>query len=649
MGRDFKDDTKFHDVPCSTLAKELGISEDRVTAMNNNIENTSVGRLIASYDYMGGNPADVIDSLSDNSFAQDMLDNFGQEIKSTKDRLLRIIDECGVTSDEMQKVINRVVDIYKYPLIYICGQHSSGKITMAENLLGTKFRFLGSPLTRSYTHLLIMSDSNSAVEYNYPLGEYPYEILKEELVPKLLKKRCSEDMLTELKPIAKKGMELSDKSYVVYSDSPSLSALNIVCSNYMNMFPDNSKDIISVENEASIVSMSDVIIVMLSELMSGYNSKIVWLLRCGWERWRYDMPEHFIFVISKSDRYTVDEISSLREHYSDIIVSLAAQVIDLDVDKDKQFFDEIANRVCPYSSIYKITNEKNKNDASYNNEFYQKLKQQLIKLSDEKNRRDYLSIVLGLFKRRISAQSLFSERIAQMNLKSIIIHAENDFADTFKRSYDKVINVDYIAKLITHHNITRKQEDRYRLLSVVNSELANAVVDAEQYALNRMLNAIEENDSEAKEYLEGVREKVFMLIHRSADPAQNDYIFDEILKQTPKSQIIKSESQALLVRSAVTTAAATVLLPISALIPIVTFAASGVVASYYAQTNFEKNMAKKLVSSYNEQDVYKKLSDEIISDCFKPLQDELLNVVGNSTSKEVKKTTEVIDRILSII
>lgn len=91
------------------------------------------------------------------------------------------------------------------------------------------------------------------------------------------------------------------------------------------------------------------------------------------------------------------------------------------------------------------------------------------------------------------------------------------------------------------------------------------------------------------------------------------------------------------------------LFPVSGIITGAASIAGAAVSSYYAQTNFDKNMAKKLVSSYNAQHVKESLSDKMIQRYFKPLREELFNIVNNSSLKGDAKIVELIDKILEVV
>lgn len=661
MSRGFKEETKFHDVTGNDLAKELGISEDRIAAIQNNLESTPVGRLVDCYDYMGGDPTGIINELSDNRFAHDSLEQVGNELRSTKEKIASVISMYNNSSDRYQGIINAVDTIYKYPLIYISGELSSGKLSMAENLIGEKFRSLGSPLTRSYTHLLIMSNQRSGIEYNYPFGEYPYRIESAELIPELLRGSIVQNMdMSGLTPIAKEGMDLSGKNYVVYSDSPALSTIDMVCSEQLNTMPDNPSDISSTETDTQIIGLADVIIIMLSE-GAGFRSKLIYLLRCGWELWGYDMTEHIIFVIPKSDRFTVDEISSMKQSYAEMLTALLDHIITSDDKRRQKLIEDVSDMIFPYSSIYKIANEKHKNDASYNWSFYQRLHQILASVSDDAKRRECLYEALRAMKKCLLPENVLSNESAgkiRMEIRRITADAENDFNRTFSMEYDELINIERISEIITQNGITRKQEDRNRFVNIVNSKLTELVRYTAAQAIIGMVHEFLSIDISMINMvvLDNILTSI-KIMHSNICGSEGQFVSLQEAAATIRSlsnsdidgkkNII--DKPGVLLGTGLGAVVSMGLFPVSGIITGAASIAGAAVSSYYAQTNFDKNMAKKLVSSYNAQHVKESLSDKMIQRYFKPLREELFNIVNNSSLKGDAKIVELIDKILEVV
>lgn len=650
MNMEFKAGAKLHGVSYSDLAGELEVSEDRVTAMSNNPEGTPLGRIIASFDYMGGSPAELVLSISNNRFALDGLEDSGAEFVSTRDKLGSVIGEySGCSANGVKSIADAFEKIYRYPILYICGEYASGKLTMAENLIGTELRFAGPETARAYDSLLLMSDRLSEVRYNYPFGQYPYRILSAETVPELLTKPNTESLVLEkLEPAARSGM--SGGSYAVYCDSPALSALNIVCGNAADTFPDSRDASPAAEAGAGIISIADVIIVMLS----GGAPSHKWLgqlLLCGWEKWKGNLSEHMLFVIPRSDRYTAGEIAELRQSRAGMLKELAERVIGAE---NAGSLGGFSNMVFSYSSIYKKNNDKDKSDASRNWDFYQKLHSALLAASDDGVRRSAMSAVLRDMRRVLLPENSLSNESAaslKLEIRRVCSGAENDFIREFSGKYDEMINENNIVKLISRNDITRNREDRQRLVSIVNSSLMNAAKSAARDAVTKMLDELADMTAAGAAAGAAVGAAVGAAaagLIASADPGRN--VTDAAIgteKETAWSPDNNKEPSKKI------SAAAMFMLTRTLVVPLSIFAAAAVAgamaSSYYAQTNFEKNTAKKLVSAYNSQGVKEKITRNIISEYFVPLRENLLRAAENSRNKDDDVTPELIGRLLQII
>lgn len=653
MKRTFKDDTKFHNMSNSALSKELGISDDRVSSMNSNIETVPIGRVVEAYDSMGGDPNEMISSLSNNSFAHDGLALPDSQLRATREHIADIIKDANLSSAGCRQV-KKAVDIsYKNVVVYVTGEFGCGKVTMVENLLDTKFRLLGSPLTRSFSHLLIMSDSNSGIDFNYPLGEYLYKISSVELIPELMVRGKLENTDTVgLTPVAKEGISFPN-DYVVYSDSPALGSINLICSNQINARLSDTDEIAAAETEAQIVSLSDVVIIMLGA-DANLQTKLMQPLRCSWERWGYDMMDHVVFVIAKSDRYHPDEVDEIRQAYSEGLRSLMAQIIERQDDRADKLLDDIQQMIFPYSSIYKNENTKGKNDAGFNWPFYKRLQDILAASCNDTKRRKILLRMLFDLEQIVSPEKPVSHNDASKmssEIRRITAEAENDFKRAFSDSYDGFMDIANISGIISANNIARKQEDRQKLVSIVDSQLTNMARAAAAAAAGKMTDALGTvvKDLSCGKAGENIIERV-QFICKSLNEPSADYSLAEgdmdnsgVLSEDGRKNAFVPAGLAL------GSTIAGVLFPISGIAAGITAAAGTIVTSYYAQTNFEKNMAKKIVSSYNVQGVKEKFMEKIISKYFRPLRDELVAMVGGAELQGDEKAAGLIDRIIAEI
>lgn len=207
--------------------------------------------------------------------------------------------------------------------------------------MGTELRLLGPPDARSYDHLLLMSVSRAGITFNYHMGEYLYKIEQPELINELLSRNGAGKMYDNgLKPVVREGMNSSEGNYSVYSDSPSLDVLNIVCSHQRSVQDIADSD--STKIDTQIVSLADTVIIILNGNCSAYP--LAQLLSCCWERWNYSMNQHVIFVISKSDRFDTEEITEIKDQYVQKLKNLLAKITASD--------DENAQKLTPSFLFY---------------------------------------------------------------------------------------------------------------------------------------------------------------------------------------------------------------------------------------------------------------------------------------------------------
>lgn len=665
MSKTIKDDIKIHGVTINRLAKELGISEDRVTAMNNNPVTTPVGRIVESYDYMGETPTEIINSISNNEFVLNKLELSDGDFLSTRERIGNLIKEFNGCSDVCKAIKNAFETVYKYPLIYITGSYGCGKTTMAENLLGTTLKLLGSPVTRSYMYLLLMSERHSGIAYNYPFGEYPYSINSSEHIPTLLTTDCTKEYMEHvLKPISSEGIA-SPSSYAVYSNSSTLDAVNIICSDSMNMMPNDFDTATAAETDAQIINMADIMIIMLDPVPIT-NPKLFQLLQCSWERWGNKMTDHIVFVISKSDRYSLEEIEIIKQQYQNILKSVFSDIANNTNDCTIHLNEEFANMIFSYSSIKKKNKDKIKSDASHNGEFYKRVQSMVQNMvfspSENKNRKSVLSQEMCSIKNSILPQNILSKDMAnnlKIDIKWICTGAENYFANNFSSEYKKIISSDNILNLIHRHNITKAGDDKRKLISLVNSQLNHIIAQVASSALLQIIEKFKEvkYDVGSTDIINNLTDRIMCICYRiiylygNKDDKQK---FKKVFSQqknksdAENSEMIGrilGEKIGMVARNSI---AVGMLFPISMITPIVTGAAGASAMAYYAQTNFEKNTAKKIVSLYNTQNIEQRLSEEIITKYFVSLKNELIGIVESSTNQGDKQTIKLIDNILEI-
>lgn len=639
----FKEDIKNYRVLLSAIAERIGVSEDRLTDLSANFEGTQVGRIVKVYDYMGGDPSELVRELSENEFAYECPLTGVIPEDPERTAIEKISEEYMDSSEMCKDMIDRINRGLKAHLICIYGYDGLGKLTMAENLIGKKFKSVGSPLTRGYSHVFIMSDKRSGIHYNYPLGEYLYQLTPNIKASDLLLLKDKDRTEHKLIPIISDGMTGSD--YVIYSDAEALNNMNIVCCNQTGIPGNDSSEI-----EADIMSLADIVVVMLSEPTADYKSKLIQLLHCGWEKWQYSMDSHYIFVIPQSDRYYIDtaesgdkiaKFSKVKNLYSDMLKECIAQVIDIDDQKGAELIEEFEKQLFSYSSIKK--NESNDvMDASNNYAFYGTLRQMIPNLNKEKEMsKALLKVILDIKMIRLNRNGDSSESINSVygKITKSFSDSEKSFRNSFSDRYDDVMKPEKIIALIHDKNFTRKQEDRQMLVSNVNTLLNNAAFNAAGDSFLKMKEEMENiledfsDQSLKKEIIDRLQSACKKFSNESDDKSDNQV----------KSGIGKDVSA--------TEAAGSLMLPtlIASLVFPGLAIVGGAVSAYYAQTNFERNTAKKIISSYSAENVKNKITEKIITSYFRPFKKEIISVINEAGQKENTELSEFISRVNDVL
>lgn len=84
---------------------------------------------------------------------------------------------------------------------------------------------------------------------------------------------------------------------------------------------------------------------------------------------------------------------------------------------------------------------------------------------------------------------------------------------------------------------------------------------------------------------------------------------------------------------------------LSLTLPIVSSVATANAVSYYAQTNFKKNTARKIAALYNDNDIKNKFMNKVKETYFDNLERELKEIIDSYTYKCDKKTGSFIEKI----
>ena len=661
MGRNIKDDIKLHGATNKDFAKDQGISEDRISAMLKDPENAPLGRVISCYNYMGADPSGMIEELSENRFADDGIFQFENGLSDTRERIKSVIMKCEYDLSKNRSVLDAIDEVYRYPLILIIGEYGSGKSTMAENLIGKKLYLLGNPMDRVYDHLLLISDKRGEVEYNYPFGEYPYKIKSKELLSELIRDSIiRENYIDQMIPAAKLGKDESNSSYeafdyVVYSDSPALNELNILClcNDHLNTTPEKNSGEGSEEIDINITSKANVIIILLGNTIDS-DYMLANVLKLGWERWGKDITEHIIFAIPKCDQlYDTEEFELAKNHYIEIIQDHFKQIIPCGDKNREKILEDVCDSIYSYSSIYKKNNHKRKIDAENNVEFYQKLNRILASIpNDVERNKNILSENLIKLKESLHRQKeMTREQASQDILKvnKLVADAKKEFEEHFSMGYQNLISVESISEIISQNKISRNKEGRNRLVYIVNSKLTDLVKDTTEGVNNRLQAKIVTDKSISSE----VREEflIYSIPQEDYTPSFNaksqDNSNDSLQKNASKAKNLGTVAMGLLfapvIIAVATTAAAAAAVGATA---VAVGDASGVVKSYYAQTNFEKNMSKKLVSAYNSNNV-KEIILRKMTNYYESLKRDFCKTINSCVTRDEAEAESFIDKILN--
>lgn len=643
-----KEDIKDNGITIGRLAEEFGISEDRITAMNNSPESTPLGRIINTYDYIGKVPSKLINSISNNKPALDKLELSAEDFLFDRRDIESIINECSEASEACMGIVNAFESGYRYPLIYITGSEACGKSSMVENLLGKELMFTDRKSERGYRNLLFMSDKHSGIEYNYPFGEYPYRIMSSEFILDLLTRRCKKDEMEQiLEPISKIGMQ-RPYSYVIYSDSPFLEATNIICCSSMIPPPDTSDNTSAAETDAQIIGMSDIIVIMLDPNFAN-SSKLADIMQYARLRWNKDISDHVIFVIARSDRYQCDEIKDLKREYSDII----GDMLKVYSSERDRFFDNISDMIFSYSSIYKKNNKESKTDAMYNTAFYKKL-QNMVSLSlDNEKRRDDLREVLERENIFLSSKNVLSNETAsnlKTDIKGIFSQAEICFENDFQAEYDKIVSSENILQLIERYDITRA--DKSKLISIVNSQLNNAIVMSASKTFFTIEGRVRRTNYDVGD-TNLISILTTCITNTNADIVykfgceKDKREFRKAIMQRSDHDSLKAMQRMLAGGTLAAGVAATMVL--SVFTPIIAGAAAADTVAYYAQTNFKKNTAKKIVSLYEKHGIKDSLSQKFITRYFVTLENKLKEIIDSFAFQGDEQAIELTEKILEVI
>lgn len=605
----------------SELSKALNISEDRVNALANNPGSATVKRLCELCDYIGCDPMELIKVYLCSRRSYEGIGEISDCFVSTREQLFAVFEQFE--DSNVTKALKDVVDlVFKYPLIYITGNFSAGKFSMAQNLAMCNFGSCGSDLRKSYSRFLVIASSRAGIKFNYPIGEYLYKIESDELITELLNNGASEQMYSGgLTPAIKDGM--TSGNYVIFSDSKTLDTLNIICSNNIN---EEISETASAK-ESEIVSSADIIIIMLEENLS--VAKIRDIIRIAWEHWNAEITQHLIFAVAKSDHIDLDAINGFKTEYAERITSLL-KLMDIDIPQDTVF-----GMICSYSSIFSGKPDSGKADAGYNWDFSQKLRQMILQVTDDRNRRNRLSEILDSVHMSLLNKSEIEQSVKTAEIHRIVTKYENEFKKAFSESYDKIFNMENIIEVINKNNIEKSKSYRTNLAIIIETALMGCMYKVLPDTLKKMEKEVENSISltvKDKMY----KDKLASEISHFAENASNDvHIWVAHTAAVRMANLIPTVGLGMSLLPSPIPGSASIM------------AASNAISLYWAQTNFEKNTSKKIISTYEQYDVKEKITEAIISKYFKPMRKTLLESSGNAADEQ--KVLSLIDKLLDIL
>lgn len=518
-----------------------------------------------------------------------------------------------------------ISNLLKEPLILVAGDFATGKVCLLQNLCGTEFKSVGSGLNRCYLGLIVTSTDNSPIKYNYPMGEYLYRVTDEEALLPLIENKLSEKEFGEKTEVAKAGMDKTE-NFIVYVDSLKNDNITYACRNIGN----SNITLQSTDVDGLMFNESDIIIFMLSENEAIFSAVTPFLLSCL-SRWRKEMMTHIFFLIPKCDRYSEKEINNLIDIYENRLNDIICNI-----NPELTAEIKIRDRIFPYSSIYRdhegvtLTNQLNL-------PFYNSLYTSVSMLCNVQKIAENLDTMLCNFKNNIF-------KISKLNIDNLdyslyrakiitsIAHTKAVFKEKFSVEYKKILNVNNIISIMDNKNkeISRKKEDRQRLLRIVNIQLTDAAMKTACKEVAKLHSTLQDCiNSEESFYLKN--------IYQSPKKTGIDYCFSKNDMLWPA-----------LASSAIAVGAVLSPFTLPVIIAGLTVTAATSAVSYYAQSEatFKKNTAKKIVSEYSSENIYEKICEKINQIYFDKIENDLFNMHDNKIMKSDQKlTVEYIDRL----
>lgn len=620
------------------LSAELKKSEDSISRVTNNPTEAPMSYFVSITDYLGVPAEQFVKGMSGNRCASDGLLPDGKKFSAFKEEISSHISDFDTASTEGCQQVKKTVDaLMKNAVVYVTGGFASGKFTAAENFTGTSFRSVGEK-ARGYERILIKTDTEAGVEFNYPLGEYLYTAKSDEILTDIIVSSNSKELINDKLTPAPWG-ESQDSNYVLFSNSEKLRSVSVICSNWINAVPIDESSCSTAETETKLIALSDVVVIMLDPNTTTLE-KYMHIIQSAFERWKWNLADHLIFAASKSDRYSVNDAENMCRRYSEMIKAAMHRIAGSN-DEEQDLIDAVADMVFPYSSIYKV-NSNGKSDAGLNGAFTHRLQQDIISTLDIGSRSAQLVQALGTLRKCYQPNETAKQNVDKMKQKIHLIteKASADFKKRFNDDYDNVVNVENISRLISDNKIERKQEDRKRLVTLVDSVIIDIARKAALMSLEEMRSEFDELGTGmiGEDKSKAVHDRITMLCDRLSTPDGKSESGDS---SNLTGNVIGSVLTGLTLGTA--------LLSVTGITMAITAFAAATVSSYYAQTNYEKNMARKIVSSYDSQDVRERISAKMVNKYFKTIQAELLIIAGGTENCGDPEAVALIDSILELI
>lgn len=621
------------------------LTADNLTDISNDARAVNLGRVIDALEIVGTDPGEFVSGMSGNTpVYSNILEGQRGGLSADARKKAAELSDKYCLSESCMKLREKAESTYGGSNVLIYGMPLSGKFSMLQYLINAHLDCTGPVISRDYKNAAVLAQDCAGVSYVYPVSGYIYENDDSSCIPEFL------SMSRKEKEIAQKKLGLpcygkmndANKDYIIFHNASVLNNFSFICSSFRDD-----------ETAAEHMRSADIMMIMLSE-SAEFIPKLTQLLSSAKEKWNERMAEHMLFIIPKADRYPTDDteisgirkISDVKAAYKSIIAECVSHICDDGEGKDK-LADSLGGQIVPFSSIYKSVTS-GVCDASHNFEFDNAVKLCVKAAAKEKE--------LGRQKLReeIDAYSHETVCLTPEQMKDIMTELNSNFSREISRmkevisnGYDKLMNVAVLSALIKENGLTRTKEGRQKVISLVNSRLSDMALEAIDETLFRIYRKV--RDMELPTDNKAVSDKLEETVLRGISRSNNKKIFISAVPGADKDSKAGNTSAAAAAAAGMGAATmAASLIPVAAILGPIAGIAGTVVSSYYAQTNFEKNTARKIVAAYDENKVKDNLTRKLISSRIVPVQQEAAAVVESfGRDDELKEYAAKLSEVLA--